>query len=38
MAYFLLTSKDMIVYVLWQKLVVEGYFIHLNIHVFNEQL
>lgn len=26
MAYFLLTSKDMIVYVLWQKSVGEGYF------------
>lgn len=38
MAYFLLTFKDMIVYVLWQKLVGEGCFIHLNIFVFNEQL
>lgn len=38
MAYFLLTFKDMIVYVLWQKLVGEGCFIHLNICVFNEQL
>lgn len=37
-AYFLLASKDRIVYVRWQKSVGEDYFIHLNICVFNEQL
>lgn len=37
-AYFLLTSKDMIVYVLWQKSLGEGYFILLNMCVCNEQL
>lgn len=36
-AYFLLIFEDMIVYVLWQKSVGEGYFSQLNIYVFNVQ-